>query len=144
MRGALAPNRPWGAMGTLMMALPLAEGVGSLRRLSEGLPMGWGALLGVVLLSGGSGGLQRWAHQPPYTEANPGEEVLMPCIVQNIQVGRPTTYEHHFVSIISSSHCHQYLHHFANMCSSIDSDTFYYLTFWWSKSTLSVHAYQIL
>ena len=75
-----------------MMALPLAEGVGSLRRLSEGLPMGWGALLGVVLLSGGSGGLQRWAHQPPYTEANPGEEVLMPCIVQNIQVGRPVTY----------------------------------------------------
>jgi len=68
-----------------MMALPLAGGVGSLRRLSEGLPMGWGVLLGVVLLSGGSGGLQRWAHQPPYTEANPGEEVLMPCIVQNIQ-----------------------------------------------------------
>ena len=62
------------------------EGVGSLRRGSEGLPMGWGALLGVVLLAGGSGGLQRWAHQPPYTEANPGEEVLMPCIVQNIQV----------------------------------------------------------
>ena len=80
-------------MGTLMMALPLAEGgFGSLRRLSEGLPMGWGALLGVVLLAGGSGGLQRWAHQPPYTEANPGEEVLMPCIVQNIQVGGPATY----------------------------------------------------
>ena len=75
-----------------MMALPLAEGAGSLRRLSEGLPMGWGVLLGVVLLSGGSGGLQRWAHQPPYTEANPGEEVLMPCIVQNIQVGGTATY----------------------------------------------------
>ena len=70
-------------MGTLMGAL---EGVGSLRRWSDGLPMGWGALFGVVLLAGGSGGLQRWAHQPPYTEANPGEEVLMPCIVQNIQV----------------------------------------------------------
>ena len=84
MRGALAPNRPWGAMGTLVGAL---GGVGSLRRWSDGLPMGWGALFGVVLLAGGSGGLQRWAHQPPYTEANPGEEVLMPCIVQNIQVG---------------------------------------------------------
>ena len=85
MRGALAPSGPWGAMGTL---IPLTEGVGSLRRRSgEGLTMGWGILMGVLLLAGGSGGLQRWAHQPPYTEANPGEEVLMPCIVQNIQVG---------------------------------------------------------
>ena len=87
MRGAMAPNRPWGAMGTLVGAFPLAEGVRTLRRWGGGLPMSWGALLGVVLLAGGSGGLQRWAHQPPYTEANPGEEVLMPCIVQNIQVG---------------------------------------------------------
>ena len=48
----------------------------------------WGVLWAVLLLSGGSGGVQRWAHQPPYTEANPGEEVLLPCIVQNIQVGQ--------------------------------------------------------
>ena len=91
MRGALAPGGPWGAMGTL---IPLTEGVGSLRRRSgEGLTMGWGILMGVLLLAGGSGGLQRWAHQPPYTEANPGEEVLMPCIVQNIQVA---TYDQTF------------------------------------------------
>ena len=91
MRGALAPNRPWGAMGTLMQgaSLPLVN------RWSDIFPMGWGALLGVVLLIGGSGGLQRWAHQPPYTEANPGEEVLMPCIVQNIQV------IHHFSESLS-------------------------------------------
>ena len=48
----------------------------------------WGVLWAVLLLSEGSGGVQRWVHQPPYTEANPGEEVLLPCIVQNIQVGQ--------------------------------------------------------
>ena len=93
-------------MGTLMGAFPLAEGVGSLRRWGDGLPMSWGALLGVVLLAGGSGGLQRWAHQPPYTEANPGEEVLMPCIVQNIQVSGSNIIDR-FVGIILSVQSHR-------------------------------------
>jgi len=29
--------------------------------------------------------MQSWAHQPPYTEANPGDEVILPCVIQHIQ-----------------------------------------------------------
>ena len=63
-----------------------------------------GVLWAVLLLSGGSGGVQRWAHQPPYTEANPGEEVLLPCIVQNIQVGQ---------------HCWPFVNHLISMKISL-------------------------
>ena len=56
------------------------------RRGQLGGPGWWGALVVVALGGPGVGGLQRWSSQPPYTEANPGQGVVLPCTVIDLQV----------------------------------------------------------
>ena len=42
----------------------------------------------IVCLVEDAGSLQQWGQQPTYTEANPGEGVVLPCVIHNIQVRR--------------------------------------------------------
>ena len=42
----------------------------------------------IVYLVEDTGGVQQWGQQPTYTEANPGEGVVLPCVIHNIQVRR--------------------------------------------------------